>query len=108
MRPLPDADLSLDLDGLDRFASALENLAGQWDGTNNQIGDMDWLAGDTDFGDALRTFTQSWANAATIMNTYSAQLSKMARSSADQFQQTDRYLAGQTPHGKRPSTYYGA
>jgi hypothetical protein len=105
MRPLPDADLSLDLDGLDRFASALDNLTGQWDGTNNQIGDMDWLADDTDFGDALRTFTRSWANAATIMNTYSAQLSKMARASAAQFQQTDTDLAGQAPHGRRPTVY---
>lgn len=31
---------------------------------------MDWLAGDTDFGDAPRTSTHSWANAATIMNIY--------------------------------------
>lgn len=105
MRPLPDADLSLDLDGLDRFASALDNLTGQWDGTNNQIGDMDWLAGDTDFGDALRTFTRSWANAATIMNTYSAQLTRMARASVAQFQQTDTDLAGQTPHSRRPAAY---
>lgn len=105
MRPLPDANLSLDLDGLDRFASALENLTGQWNGTDNQIGDIDWLAGDTRFLDALDTFTRSWANAATIMNTYSAQLSKMARAVADQFQQTDSDLAGQTPHGRRPIAY---
>jgi len=105
MRPLPDADLSLDLDGLDRFASALENLTGQWNGTANQIGDVDWLAGDTDFVDALGTFTRSWANAATIMNTYSAQLSNMARTSADQFRQTDSDLAAQTPHGRRPIAY---
>lgn len=105
MRPPPDADLSLDLDGLDRFAGALENLSGQWDGTGNQIGDIDWLAGDADFLEALNSFTRSWANAATLMNTYSAQLSSMARSSAAQFQQADSNLAGQTPHGRRPITY---
>jgi hypothetical protein len=105
MRPLPDADLSLDLDGIDRFASALENLTGQWNGTDNQIGNIDWVAGDTQFLDALGAFTRSWANAATIMNTYSAQLSKMARAVADQFQQADSDLAGQTPHGRRPIAY---
>ncbi|MBS2531587.1 hypothetical protein KGQ20_02250 [Catenulispora sp. NF23] len=105
MRPPPDADLSLDLDGLDRFAGALENLNGQWDGTNNQIGDIDWVAGDTDFLDALNSFTRSWANAATLINTYSAQLSSMARASAAQFQQTDSNLAGQTPRGRRPIAY---
>ncbi|WP_194922553.1 hypothetical protein [Catenulispora pinisilvae] len=75
------------------------------DGANNQIGNIDWLAGDTDLLDALDGFTGSWANAATIMNTYSAQLSSMARSSAAQFQQTDSNLAKQTPHGRRPITY---
>lgn len=105
MRPPPDADLSLDLDGIDRFASALENLTGQWNGTDNQIGDIDWLADDTQILDALDTFTRSWANAATIMNSYSEQLSKMARAVGDQFQQTDSDLAGQTPHGRRPIAY---
>lgn len=105
MRPLPDADLTIDLDGLDRFGSALENLAAQWNGTDNHIGDTDWLAGDSSLLDALNAFTRSWANAATIMNTYSAQLSSMARASADQFRQADSTLAGQTPHGRRPLTY---
>lgn len=105
MRPLPDADLSLDLDGLDRFAGALENLATQWNGTDNQIGDTDWLAGDTSLLDALNAFTRSWANAAAIMNTYSAQLSSMAHASVDQFRQVDSNLASQTPHGRRPITY---
>lgn len=105
MRPLPDADLSLDLDGLDHFASALENLTDQWDGTNNQIGDVDWLAGDPQFLGALDAFTHSWANAATTMNTYSEQLSNMARACVDQFQQADSRLAGQTPHGRRPILY---
>lgn len=100
MRPLPDADLSLDLDGLNRFASALENVTSQWDGADNQIGDLDWLAGDSDFLDALDTFTRSWANAATFMNTYSTQLSDMARATVDQFRQADSSLAGQTPHGR--------
>ncbi|MEY9932081.1 hypothetical protein ABH926_006730 [Catenulispora sp. GP43] len=67
MRPVPDSgDLGLDLDGLDRFASALDNLAGQWDGTDNQIGDADWLAGDADILDALSAFTRSWASAMPI------------------------------------------
>jgi hypothetical protein len=105
MRPLPDADLSLDLDGLDRFAGALENLTGQWNGTDNQIGDVDWLAGDAALLDALETFTRSWSNAATIMNTYSAQLSTMARACADQFRQADGDLAKQTPHGRRPIVF---
>lgn len=106
MRPLPDTDnLRLDLDGLERFAGALENLTGQWDGTNNQIGEIDWLAGDPAFLDALDSFTRSWASAAAIMNTYSAQLSKMAHTSVDQFRQTDSDLARQTPHGRRPITY---
>jgi len=105
MRPPPDADLNLDLDGLDRFAGALENLTAQWDGADNRIGDVGWLAGDIDLGDALDDFTRSWANAATIMNTYSAQLSIMARAAASQFRQVDSDLAGKTPHGKRPITY---
>jgi hypothetical protein len=105
MRPLPDADLSLDLDGLDRFASALENLTSQWDGTDNQIGETDWLAGDTNLLDALNSFTRSWANAATLMNTYSAQLSRMTRTCADQFRQADGDLAKQTPHQREPIAY---
>lgn len=105
MRPLPDADLSLDVDGLDRFASALENVTTQWNGTDNQIGDLDWLAGDSSLLDALTSFTRSWANAATIMNTYSSQLSTMAHASADQFRQLDGKLADQVPHGRRPSAY---
>lgn len=105
MRPLPDADLSLDLDGIDHFGSALENLTGQWNGTDNQIGDLDWLAGDTQFLDALSAFTRSWAKAAAIMNTYSAHLSSMTHAVADQFRQTDDNLAGKSPHGKRPSAY---
>jgi len=105
MRPLPDADLSLDLDGLDRFASSLENITAQWKGTDNQIGDVDWVAGDTALLDALDAFTRSWASAATTLDTYSTQLSKMARTCADQFQQTDSNLAGQTPHARRPIDY---
>ena len=105
MRPLPDADLSLDLDGLNRFASALDNLSAQWNGTDNEIGDVDWLAGDSALLDALNAFTRSWANAATIMDTYSAQLSNMARTSVGQFQQADGNLAGQTPHGRGPIAY---
>jgi len=105
MRPLPDADLSLDLDGLDRFASALDNVTAQWNGANNRIGDVDWLAGDSSLLDALDAFTRSWADAATILDSYSAQLSKMARTCADQFKLTDSNLAGQTPHGRRPIDY---
>jgi hypothetical protein len=105
MRPLPDADLSLDLDGLDRFASALDNVTAQWNGTDNRIGNVDWLAGDTTLLDALDAFTRSWAAAATILETYSAQLSKMARTCADQFQQTDSKLAGQALHDRRPIDY---
>ena len=102
MRPPPDADLSLDVDGLDRFAGALDNVTAQWNGSDNQIGDIDWLAGDDSVLDALNAFTRSWANAATILETYSAQLSSMARTSADQFRQADTSLASQAPHGRRP------
>ena len=106
MRPVPDGgDLSLDLDGLDRFASALDNLAGQWDGTDNQIGDAEWLAGDPDLLGALDTFTRSWAGAAAIMNTYCAQLSSMVRACVNQFQRADADLAGQVPNGRRPIAY---
>lgn len=104
MRPPPDGapSLDLDLDGLDRFAGALENLTGQWNGTANQIGDADWLAGDPALLDALETFTRSWANAATIMNGYSAQLTSMVRTSVAQFRHADSDLARQAPHGTRP------
>lgn len=106
MRSVPDGgDLSLDLDGLDRFASALDNLAGQWDGTDNQIGNTDWLAGDADLLDALDDFTRSWARAAAIMNTYCAQLSTMVRACVSQFQHADADLAGQAPNGRRPIAY---
>lgn len=105
MRPLPDADLSLDLDGLEHFADALETLTGQWNGADNQIGDLDWFAGDTDFLDAIGTFSRTWASAATIMNTYSAQLTTMVRGVADEFQQADSNLAGRAPRGRRPITY---
>jgi hypothetical protein len=91
------SDLQLDLDGIDNFATALDGVMGQLDGTGMRLGDEGWLGGDKDLCAALDDFTNRWRQAAPLIDSYTKHLSGMAHDCVSRFRQTDTSLAGAAP-----------
>ena len=90
-------DLQLDLDGIDDFATALDGIMGQLDGTGMRLGDEGWLAGDKDLCAALDDFTNRWRQASPLIDSYAKHLSSMAHDCVARFRQADTTLAGAAP-----------
>ncbi|MEY9855038.1 hypothetical protein ABH935_000637 [Catenulispora sp. GAS73] len=90
-------DLQLDLDGIDNFATALDGVVGQLNGTGMRLGDEGWLAGDKDLCAALDDFTGRWLKAAPLIDSYAKQLSGMARDCVARFRQADTAMARSAP-----------
>lgn len=95
------SDLSVDYDGLERFAGELDGLRGQWDGSQPTLDPTLGLAGAADLTEAVADFTREWAAAAKAID---SMLSTMCRTAVQAYSATDRNLAGHhTPaaHGSR-------
>lgn len=98
------SDLSVDYDGLERFAGELDGLRGQWDGSQPALDPTLGLGGAADLTEAVADFTREWAAAAKAIDSFMSMLSTMCRTAVQAYSATDRNLAGDhTPaaHGTR-------
>ena len=87
------SDLQLDLDALAVFADDLDRVRGQWDGSAQTLDPPIGLGGSPDLTGVMADFSQTWARAATSIDTFITSLSAMCRDTVTKFQSTDHSLA---------------
>lgn len=87
------SDLQLDLEALSIFADNLDHVRGQWDGSAVALDPPVGLGSDADLTGTIGDFTQTWARAATYIDTFITTLSMMCRDTVAKFQSTDQTMA---------------
>jgi hypothetical protein len=86
-------DLSVDYDGLGRFADGLDVLQGQWNGSRPTLDPTSGLGNAPDLTEAVADFTREWAAAAKIIDGFMSTLSGMCRKAVEMYTATDQNLA---------------
>jgi hypothetical protein len=87
------SDLQLDLEALSIFAGNLDKVRGQWDGSAGTLDPPIGLGADADLAGTMNDFSQTWAKAATSIDTFIITLSMMCRDTVSKFQSTDQAMA---------------
>jgi len=87
------SDLRVDYDGLNRFADELDGLRGQWDGSRPELDPTLGLGGAADLTEAVAEFTNEWAAAAKVIDSFMTMLSTMCRTAVQAYSATDHGLA---------------